>query len=255
MNRYLFLCLFFGIKIWAQQKVEVFFDFNKSEITQESKQDLLKQLKKDVTVNSVYGYCDNVDSNSYNDSLSLVRARNVAFYLKENQVKFSDSFVVKGFGENFNQSPNQNENRKVIIEYSENPPITVKPISVVKNEILKSKVGDKIVLKNINFYNLSDILLPESKPAVAELIAVMKENTRLVIDIQGHICCQAEDKKISISEARAKRIYTILLQNGIQEERLSYRGYGNKYPIYRIPEKNESEKIANRRVEIEVLEN
>jgi outer membrane protein OmpA-like peptidoglycan-associated protein len=34
---------------------------------------------------------------------------------------------------------------------------------------------------------------------------------------------------------------------------LAYKGFGSNQPVYPIPEKNEEEKIANRRVEIEIV--
>jgi flagellar motor protein MotB len=36
---------------------------------------------------------------------------------------------------------------------------------------------------------------------------------------------------------------------------MRHKDFGGKSPIYPMPEKNEQERIANRRVEIEVLDN
>ena len=48
-------------------------------------------------------------------------------------------------------------------------------------------------------------------------------------------------------------IFKYLKENGIQQNRLAYNGVGSNNPIYPIPEKNENERIANRRVEIEIV--
>lgn len=52
---------------------------------------------------------------------------------------------------------------------------------------------------------------------------------------------------------RIKTVFDYLVNNGIDEMRLHYRSFGSTRPIYPLPEKNEQEHIANRRVEIEIL--
>ena len=58
-----------------------------------------------------------------------------------------------------------------------------------------------------------------------------------------------------ISEKRAKTVYNFLIKNRINKNRLSYTSFGNTKPIYPIPEKTEEERIANRRVEVEIVAN
>jgi outer membrane protein OmpA-like peptidoglycan-associated protein len=54
---------------------------------------------------------------------------------------------------------------------------------------------------------------------------------------------------------RAKMVYDYLLANGISPDRvLGYKGFGSSHPVYPIPEKSEEERIANRRVEIRIVE-
>jgi outer membrane protein OmpA-like peptidoglycan-associated protein len=54
---------------------------------------------------------------------------------------------------------------------------------------------------------------------------------------------------------RAKAVYNYLLRQKINRNRLSFKGFGNTQPIFPIPEKTEAERDANRRVEIQIVEN
>jgi outer membrane protein OmpA-like peptidoglycan-associated protein len=94
-----------------------------------------------------------------------------------------------------------------------------------------------------------------------ELLAVMKKNKTLKIQVQGHICClpgnvdglDEETGTNNLSELRAKAVWEYLIKNGIEETRVSYIGFGHNQPIYPYPEKTELEKTLNRRVEIKIL--
>ena len=74
------------------------------------------------------------------------------------------------------------------------------------------------------------------------------------VEIHGHLCCMPTDRT-DLSGQRAKAIRNFLTGNGIDKSRLSYKGFGSTQPIYPIPEKNEAERAANRRVEILIVAN
>jgi outer membrane protein OmpA-like peptidoglycan-associated protein len=59
----------------------------------------------------------------------------------------------------------------------------------------------------------------------------------------------------NLSYQRAKAISNFLRANGIENSRVTFQGFGVTKPIYPIPEKNEEERAANRRVEIQILKN
>jgi flagellar motor protein MotB len=61
--------------------------------------------------------------------------------------------------------------------------------------------------------------------------------------------------RTDLSTQRAKAIYNFLLNHDIQKDRLSYKGFGSSQPIFALPEKDEQERAANRRVEILIVEN
>ncbi len=104
------------------------------------------------------------------------------------------------------------------------------------------------MLKNINFEGGTANLLPQSKPALDELIYLLQKNPSVKIEIGGHVCCYND---MPLSVMRAKRIYDILLSNGIEASRLTYKGYSNSKPI--AVDSDETERTKNRRVEIKIL--
>ena len=122
-------------------------------------------------------------------------------------------------------------------------------------------IGTNIILRNINFFGGMHQFLPESTPMLEELLDAMQTYPKLVIRIEGHICCEqydgdgldAETGINNLSEARAKAVRDYLIKNNIDSKRVSYKAFGHSSPIYSWPEKTEDEKMKNRRVEIKII--
>lgn len=243
----------------AQEKQTFYFDFDIDEVNSSSLKDLDKWIlaNKEAVIQKVYGYTDSVGSIEYNEKLSERRAQDMFERLKSFKVRIPKGIDVRGFGENFEQDAEQAKNRKVEVYYH----LPIKEKKVEKTEtteltqkIDNSKTGDRLKLPNLYFYNHSDIVVPGSRPVLSELLVIMRNRPKLKIDIQGHICCQ-EQEVANISEKRAKAVYDFLVRNGIDKSRLSYQGFQSSRPVYPLPEKNDEERDANRRVEIEIIEN
>ena len=256
---YFFLFFLLSKNLEAQEQFEVYFDFNKSEINIFSIQKMQTWIKNnsDVEVVKIYGFCDWIGSNQYNDTLSIKRVQSVYNFLKNNNIAVLDNYEIKGFGEEFKQSKIQFENRKVVLYFQkkkilENP--SPQPELSLSERITNAKVGDLLILKNINFKNRSPIIVEKSKPILYELLCVLEENPKLKIQIQGHICCQLVSDFEDVSTSRARAIYAFLVQNKINRKRISYKGFGVSKPIYPIPEKSDQEADENRRVEIMIVE-
>jgi outer membrane protein OmpA-like peptidoglycan-associated protein len=121
--------------------------------------------------------------------------------------------------------------------------------------------GDEIILEGLNFYPGSHHTLPEAKPILKKLLELLQQNKSMRIEIQGHVCCAAKpnqdglddetgDFKLSWNRAQFVRDY--LIQNGIDAERVSFRGFAMTRPLV-YPEKTLQDQIKNRRVEILIL--
>ncbi len=121
-------------------------------------------------------------------------------------------------------------------------------------KIAETPVGEKLKIDNLNFKINTFIVVPESKGKMYELLVVLQKNPKLKIEIQGHLCCMPVDR-LDLSTQRAKAINNFLVANGIKENRLTYKGFGSTKPIFPLPEKDEVQRAANRRVEIEIVSN
>ena len=264
MKRHLFFILIFTfLSSQAQDKLTVFFDFDQSTLNAIANTQLQNWVNENpnIEVLKIYGFCDWKGSNSYNDSLSLRRITTVLEFLKSKQIKVNENYEIKGFGEDFEQSKVQAENRKVLLVYDkikiekpkanaffdEDTPLT--------EQIKKATVGTTIRIKNINFYNMTPRILPKSKTVLYDLLCALQDNPKLKIEIQGHICCQKQFDINELSVMRARAIYNYLIGQKISKKRLSYKGFGTSKPLHPIPEQSSQEEEENRRVEILIVEN
>src|SRR6476620_9445607 len=234
------LKLLFGILILncsallAQQKLTVYFDFNQYNLNDDAIFKLNNWAEnQNIEVSKIYGFCDWKGTNLYNDSLSVRRVRTVFNFLRDKNIKVKEGYEIRGFGEDFDQSKVQAENRKVTILFEiikeEKPKIVLEEDGSLplQEKIKIAKPGEKIKLKNINFFNMTPRILPKSKTILYELLCAMQDNPKLKIEIQGHICCQPPSNDINgLSVARAKAIYNFLIVNKINRNRLSYKGFG-----------------------------
>jgi outer membrane protein OmpA-like peptidoglycan-associated protein len=253
-------------------KLSIYFDFNKSEIKISNKLVLDSFINSYVGNNqsiSLFGHTDSKGSNAYNISLSKKRVLSVRRYLIEHH--FSESLIIKeaAFGESrLLLQDDENEvkgkpNRRVEIIFTENIILDTKEKTI--KEIIEdtaTKKGAILTLKNIQFQAGTHFILNTAMPKLKNLLESLQANKNLKISIEGHICCipQKEDSydpntgTQDLSNQRAKSIYDYLVKAGIEPSRLQYRGFGHSMPIYLYPEKNEAEEIANRRVEIKIID-
>jgi outer membrane protein OmpA-like peptidoglycan-associated protein len=242
MKSTLLLLLVICLSANAQEKFTVYFDFDLSESSNSKLSDWVAKNPK-AKIDKIYGYADKTGNDAYNKELSEKRVQYVSEKLKAAGMNL-DNVEQRTFGEDESTAEYHAVDRKVVIYYSAD----------LTTQVSTAKVGDKIRLQNVNFHKNSDVVLDKSKPVLDELLKIMKENPKLKIQIQGHVCCMPETTA-KISEKRAKTVYNFLIKNRINKNRLSYTSFGNTRPIYAIPEQNEDERIANRRVEIEIVAN
>ena len=264
-----FLFILVSLHGWAQSpsSVHVHFAFDKWELTASSKAtlDSLTDSLDMADRIELHGHCDAIGGNAYNDQLSAKRVQAVNKYLLTIGWEQQDIKVVQAHGENIPLNKNLSPE-----ERSVNRRVEIKIIHAQGNngKSLTEKLADptitagtNITLRNINFVGGMHKLLPESHTTIIELLEAMKKYPKLVIEIQGHICCVAttedgidlETGMDNLSEARAKAVRDYLLAYDIPKNRISYKGFGHSAPIYPYPEKSDEEMKANRRVEIKII--
>lgn len=259
MRKFTLLFLLFTMFSFAQAKLDVYFDFDKYDLNEQAYKKINSWIAegKDYQVTKLYGFCDWKGTNQYNDTLALKRVYAIYNFLKQSKIEVKKEIEIRGFGEDFEQSAVQGENRRVTIIFKEKKEIPVEVTSEqkLKDKFKGSKIGDLIRLPNFYFFNNSAKIVPKSQPVLYDLLCLMNDNPKLKVEIQGHICCKLPSEYDAVSTARARFIYNFLIQNKIDRKRLTYKGYGVSRPIHSIPEKNIQEEDDNRRVEIMIVDN
>lgn len=118
-----------------------------------------------------------------------------------------------------------------------------------------------VSLENVFFDLSKSTLRPESFVELDKLVEYLQKNPTLSIELGGHTDTRGDAKENQIlSEARAKSVYTYLIDKGIAKERLAYKGYGETMPkisdedIAKLPfEEQEAAHQSNRRTEYKTI--
>ena len=120
-------------------------------------------------------------------------------------------------------------------------------------ELIKVKIGKKVVLNNILFETGKSILTAASNVELDRMLNIMKENAQIKVEISGHTDkTGSEPLNFKLSEARAKAVVEYLVQKGIDRSRMEFRGYGSLQPI--SDNTTPKGRAKNRRVEFKILE-
>jgi outer membrane protein OmpA-like peptidoglycan-associated protein len=284
-NLYILVLYFVQALIIGQEKFIFYFEIDAEEPQSESVLLFQKWLKTqtDLSVYELKAYCDSTHSEQYNNQLAIMRNKSIQNILQINKVPLSNALQTKAIGENFKADSLLHLNRKVEVYFHKKQ--NIKPNATNRNQfsnetLLKvqqeevaietavfeykpmdletfylqlenAKDGERIQIFDIHFYLDSPKMILKSEPYLNKIMEYLQKYPDVSIRIEGHMCCNLMGN-IKLSEKRAKNIYKYLLMKGIKRKRLEFEGMGVQYPIYEIPEKNEEERLKNRRVEIVV---
>jgi len=105
------------------------------------------------------------------------------------------------------------------------------------------------ILGNIKFDSNSWELKEDMIPYLNEVVAILKNNPNLWMEVQGHTDSTGPaDHNYTLSRNRAMAVMSYLISQGVSADRLTSTGYGETKPI----STNDSEegKALNRRVEL-----
>lgn len=122
---------------------------------------------------------------------------------------------------------------------------------------LKRVVVDKpIIVENIYYdYDKWDIR-PDAAIELDKLVRLFNDNPELGFELGSHTDSRATDVyNLVLSEARANSAVDYLIRNGVDPNRISAKGYGEKKPVNRCVNDvpcSEEEHQANRRTEFKV---
>jgi outer membrane protein OmpA-like peptidoglycan-associated protein len=115
-------------------------------------------------------------------------------------------------------------------------------------EALEQSNTGSVVMEGITFEAGKSLLTAEAKIVLDNIAAILKENSALKLQINGHTDNTGNavlNRKVSLD--RAKQVRNYLVKQGIDEKRLFAQGFGPDKPIE--SNKTEAGRAKNRRVE------
>lgn len=126
------------------------------------------------------------------------------------------------------------------IPTSLDPPVdnTQEPFKSLLSKNLKK--GQIIRLENILFYKGRSTVLEESQPLLDRVAEILVAREDIHFEIHGHVCCinpvykdayNRDTKKSNLSFDRAKSIFQILRNRGVNYNRMRYKGFGRTKPL------------------------
>lgn len=147
-------------------------------------------------------------------------------------------YGIRASSENY-ISINENIDLESISEYKE----------LKKNLLLSPmEVGAAVLLNNVFFVQGKSILTKESYPELDRLVELLKKNPVMEIQLEGHTESGGNRNEVllkQLSEERVAEVKKYLVEHGIQEGRISGKGFGGSKPIVT----GEKDQTINRRVE------
>jgi outer membrane protein OmpA-like peptidoglycan-associated protein len=236
--------LFFGSLTAQINTVQsVYFELDKFSLNQKEINQMVKLLDSAnfsrFKAIYLYGYCDDRGSIDYNEKLSKKRVAFIQNLLISKGIAENKIFICEGRGKvNLDKDTVKNlnavrdKNRRV-------------DLILVKNVFYTSfpenpKIGDNIVLDRVTFEMGSSELSLNAKKELDRTAVLLKKHKTLRFEIKGHVCCTSskytdaidkETQNRNLSENRAKNVFNYLRSMGISPYRMSYKGYGNRFPL------------------------
>ena len=246
MNRatQILLLMFFGF-LSAQENgtQSVYFEFDKFNLNQDQITTITGLLNASTTPRfdaiQLYGYCDDRGSEDYNDKLSNKRVATVQKILLVNGIALNKIFICEGRGRVIiakdsvkNLEKVRDRNRRVDLIFIKNTTYASFPEN--------PKVGDLIILDKIEFDMGSSVLSLKARKELDKNIVSLQKYKSLRFEIKGHVCCtsskyldaidrETDERNLSIN--RAKNVFSYLRSKGINPYRMTFKGYGNRFPL------------------------
>ena len=113
-------------------------------------------------------------------------------------------------------------------------------------------IGSSFEIDNIYFTTNSYVINQVSSEVILEFVDYLRINKSIVIEINGFTdnVGSTLDNQL-LSENRAKAVYEFILSNGIAKSRISFNGYGEKFPV--ADNGTEFGRSKNRRTEFKII--
>jgi OmpA-OmpF porin, OOP family len=134
--------------------------------------------------------------------------------------------------------------------------VIVDPKGAVGNTIVRNieltSMGGTIVLNHLIFAQGKAIIDPKSFPELDEVVAMLKENSKMEIQLEGHTDNRGNaEANLKLSQSRVDAVKKYMVSKGIGKNRIMTKAFGGSKAI--ATEDTEEARAKNRRVEMRVL--
>jgi OmpA-OmpF porin, OOP family len=112
--------------------------------------------------------------------------------------------------------------------------------------------GETMVLDHLIFAQGKSVIDPKSYAQLDEVVQMMKENSKIEIQLEGHTDNQGNPKiNLQLSQNRVEAVKKYLVDKGIAKNRIQTKAFGGTQPLRN--EMTQEARALNRRVEMRVL--
>lgn len=123
-------------------------------------------------------------------------------------------------------------------------------------EMDRVAINTTFELKNIYYDYDKSFIREDAAIELDKVLAVLKDNPDILVELGSHTDSRGRDAyNMSLSEARAAAAVQYLVENGIQSDRMSSRGYGETQLVNRCSNGakcSEAEHQQNRRTQLKI---
>jgi len=186
----------------------------------------------------------------YGSKVGLLQGNTFSFPLYDNE-KYELTVEASGYARaRYMIDPAEaNGERKVVRDIE-----LVVPQSAMGHAETVHTVGKVMRLDNLIFEIGKAKIDPSSYTELDEVVQMMRNNPKMVIQLEGHTDVRGDPKKnMELSQQRVTAVRDYLLKKGVHKGKVRTKAFGGTQPISR--ENTEEAHKLNRRVEVRILEN
>ena len=122
----------------------------------------------------------------------------------------------------------------------------------VQRDIILTPSGETMRLNNLIFPQGKSVIDPKSFGELDEVVQMMKENSKMVIQLEGHTDNQGSAKaNMELSEDRVEAVKKYIVSKGIGKDRVKTKAMGGSQPLSN--EMTQYARALNRRVEMRIM--